>query len=187
MENPTTQRLLQGPRIRLRAPEPGDAPILYEWENDPSVWRVSNTAAPFSMHQIEEYIFSSVFDLNTARQLRFMISYRSGEDNEMPVGTADLFDFEPLHQRAGIGVFIQEAHRGAGYAKEAIGLLCEYAFGHLGLHQLYCHIAADNTASIRLFEGLGFERCGTLRDWVKDGGQWKESLMFQLINDYAGE
>lgn len=186
MENPTNQ-LLQGPRIRLRAPEPADAPVLYRWENDPSLWQISNTAAPFSMHQIEEYILSSVFDLHTARQLRFILSLKTGTGREIPVGTADLFDFEPLHQRAGVGIFVQAEYRDTGFAKEALGLLIPYAFGHLGLHQLFCHIAADNAASIRLFEGLGFLRCGTLRDWVREGGQWNESLVFQLINDYAGE
>ena len=62
-------------------------------------------------------------------------------------------------------------------------LLLDYAFGFLKLHQVYVHISADNKASIALFEGLGFNHCGTLAEWVKSTkNEYEDIWVFQLIN-----
>jgi len=40
--------MLRGENINLRALEPSDLDVLYNWENDTSIWKVSQTIAPFS-------------------------------------------------------------------------------------------------------------------------------------------
>ncbi len=45
--------LLEKNGVRLRALEPSDVEILYQWENDPAVWGVSHTLLPFSRHTLE--------------------------------------------------------------------------------------------------------------------------------------
>ncbi|MDP4226269.1 MAG: GNAT family N-acetyltransferase, partial [Bacteroidota bacterium] len=39
---------LENKIVRLRALEPSDVEILYNWENDTSVWQISGTLSPFS-------------------------------------------------------------------------------------------------------------------------------------------
>ena len=39
---------IEGRTIRLRAVEPGDVDLMYEWENDCDIWPVSGTTEPFS-------------------------------------------------------------------------------------------------------------------------------------------
>ena len=177
--------LLTGPHLRLRALEPGDIDILYSWENDTSIWKVSNTIAPFSKFQMEEYVLNSQQDIYASRQLRLMVELLQPAGEESLVGTIDLFDFDPYHLRAGVGIMIQEAYREKGYAREGMEILIPYAFGTLRLHQLYCNISPDNRASLQLFEKLGFTRCGVKHDWVIDGAQWKDEWMFQLINPHG--
>ena len=46
--------ILKSKRLQLRAVEPSDIDLLYKWENDPAVWRESNTLSPYSRIQIEE-------------------------------------------------------------------------------------------------------------------------------------
>lgn len=48
--------ILQGESVRLRAVEPDDVETLYRWENDPEVWRVSGTLAPFSRHALMRFV-----------------------------------------------------------------------------------------------------------------------------------
>ena len=38
---------IEGRTIRLRAVEPGDVDLMYEWENDYDIWPVSGTTEPF--------------------------------------------------------------------------------------------------------------------------------------------
>ena len=45
---------IEGRTIRLRAVEPGDVDLMYEWENDCDIWPVSGTTEPFSRHQLEQ-------------------------------------------------------------------------------------------------------------------------------------
>ena len=42
--------------IRLRALEPEDVDVLYKWENDTNIWKVSNTVAPFSRYILRQFI-----------------------------------------------------------------------------------------------------------------------------------
>ena len=173
---------LTGENVRLRALEPGDAGLLYDWENDTSIWNVSNTLTPFSRFQIEEYVLNTQNDIFAARQLRLMIMLQAQGEDETPVGTIDLFDFDPIHQRAGVGILLREPFRERGYAIEALQILIRYAFATLRLHQIYCNISPENSSSLHLFNKLGFVRCGMKQDWVNDGEHWKEEWMFQLIN-----
>ncbi|WP_227625579.1 hypothetical protein [Geofilum rubicundum] len=40
--------MIQNDEVLLRAVEPGDVDLLYDWENRMELWPVSNTLAPFS-------------------------------------------------------------------------------------------------------------------------------------------
>lgn len=171
---------MKGKRISLRTPEPSDIDRLYAWENDTSVWRVSNTIVPYSRNDIEQFVLNTHHDIYAAKQLRLMI-IKNGR-SKTPAGAVDLFDFDPLHRRAGVGILIDEKERGKGLAGEALNLLRSYSFNTLNLHQLYCHIATENTLSIRLFSKAGFEITGTMKDWTLSDGHWHDVVFMQLIN-----
>jgi diamine N-acetyltransferase len=98
------------------------------------------------------------------------------------IGSVDLFEFEPTHHRAGVGILILQDFRGKGYASEALDLLIRYSFEVLQLHQLFCNIAPDNDDSIRLFESKGFKLAGTKKDWNRVRNKWQDECLFQLIN-----
>ncbi len=174
--------LLSGKLVRLRSPEPEDIDRLYAWENDPSVWRVSHTLAPFSRFQIEQFVLQSRTDIFSSRQMRLMIESVDRPDGAV-VGSVDLFDFDPVHARAGVGILVCGEYRNRGYAHEALALLIRYAFSVLQLHQLFCDISPDNNVSLALFTKVGFVQCGVKKDWVRHEGRWHDEWMFQLIAD----
>ncbi|MCX6251565.1 MAG: GNAT family protein [Bacteroidetes bacterium] len=176
-----SSNLLTGPNVLLRIPEPADIDILYNWENDSSVWQVSTTIVPFSRFQLEQYVLNSQHDIFFERQLRLMIELNPDKENRKPIGCIDLFDYDPLHMHAGVGIMIISEERGKGYASEAIGLLIRYCFDILHCHQLFCNITAGNKASIGLFSKLGFIRCGVKKEWRMQDHKWVDEIMFQLI------
>lgn len=172
--------VLASEQIRLRALEPEDLDLLYLWENDTQVWEVSHTQTPFSRFVLKLYIESAHQDIYTAKQLRLIIERKS---DGMALGCIDLFDFDPDHKRAGVGILIAyDEYRGKGYATEALELIKDYSFHSLGLRQLYCNILLENTVSINLFEKHGFKQCAVKKDWVRYGKQWKDELTLQCIN-----
>jgi diamine N-acetyltransferase len=166
-------------KIRLRALEPEDLELLYEWENNDSYWVLSNTVAPFSKYTLKRYLENSHKNIFETGQLRFMIEIAS---EKKTIGTIDLFDFDPFHMRAGLGILIaDDAERRKGYASLALKCLIDYCFKTLQLHQLYCNILANNCESMDLFKKQGFVQSGIKKDWVKTSEGYLDEYMFQLI------
>lgn len=170
---------IKSEHIYLRALEKADIEILYTIENDRSVWQISNTLTPFSKDILSQYLETAYQDIYTTKQLRLMICLN--ESNE-PIGTIDLFDFEPLHQRIGIGVLIFENYRKNGYAFESVELVKEYAFKTLLVNQLYCNIGSENTSSQLLFKKCGFTEIGIKKQWNKiSSNEFEDEILFQCI------
>lgn len=170
---------LEGVRIRLRAVEPADIDAMYRWENDPSVWRVSGTTAPFSRHQLERFVEEQQFDLFQTRQQRLIIERLA---DGAAIGTLDLFEIDPLNSRAGIGLLIHPAElRGQGYATDALETACRYAREVLHLHQLWGNVAADNAASIAMLRRIDFREAGCKREWNWTPEGYADELLFQKI------
>ena len=167
--------------ISLRAPEPKDAETIYRWENDSSIWHLSNTVAPYSLYQIEQFILNAAHDIYAIKQQRFMIDLHEN-DKIMPIGSIDLYDFDPVNQRAGIGILIDEPFRKMNYASTALEILTDYCFEILKLHQVFCGIAHSNDASIKLFEKSGFVLCGKRKEWILINGNWHDELLYQKLN-----
>jgi diamine N-acetyltransferase len=174
---------MKGTKVAIRALEPADVDLLYKWENDHSLWHLSNNLVPFSRFTLEQYVLNAGQDIYATRQLRMMIDLNKPEDGNKTVGSIDLFEFEPSHHRAGVGILLLESFRGKGFASEALDLLIDYAFNILNLHQLFTNIASNNPDSIRLFEKKGFKLIGTKKDWNLVRDKWYDESMFQLIRE----
>ena len=171
---------LKGTHINLRALEPEDLEFLFQIENNEAFWEVSHTQAPFSKYLLKHYLENAHLDIFEAKQLRLII-----EDNTSlcPIGMIDLFDFNPLHKRAGIGILIHPDFQKNGFASEALQLLINYSFTHLQLHQLFANITFDNSNSTALFLKHSFKKIGTKKDWILNKGIYKDEILFQLINE----
>lgn len=163
-------------KTALRCAEPNDAMQIYEWENDRKVWHVSDTFAPYSLFQIEQFLMNNN-DLISNRQLRLMIDY-----DGQSIGCIDIFDYDAINQRAGIGILIDKNHRHQGHAHDALVMTVQYLFENAMLHQVYCSVDKQNTDSQQLFLGVGFELCGHRKQWKKTQDGFIDELEFQLIN-----
>ncbi len=168
---------LKSENTYLRALEPSDLEFLYTLENDISVWHVGNTLAPYSKFVLEQYLENAALDIYTVKQLRLVIC----NTNHEAVGAIDLFDFDPMHRRAGVGIVVAAAHRQNGHASDALELLVKYSQSTLQLHQLYCSVTATNTKSLDLFSKAGFKEIGIRKDWLRTPDGWDDVVDFQKI------
>ena len=171
-------QLLSNDIVTLRALEPTDLEMLYRWENDTALWTVSDTIAPYSREALWQYLQNDTGDLYAQRQLRLMITLTS---DGSPVGTIDFLNFDPLNNRAELGLFITNEMRGRGLGRQALDLLTTYARDHIGLRQLYVYIAVDNEVCLKLFDSYGYRRSGTLQSWVKRGNDYRDVVLMQMI------
>lgn len=171
---------LKGDKVYLRALEPEDLDFILKVENTEEFWEISTTKVPYSRFLIKKYLQNSHRDIYEVKQLRLMIC--DSDDNS--VGLIDIFDLEPKDRRAAVGILItDEENRSKGYGTEVLHLIANYCFSHLGLHQLYANVTADNQASIRLFEKNNFRKIGLKKDWILINGKFKDEILYQLINN----
>ena len=176
--------LLQDDHIRLRAMEPEDLEAMYRWENNASLWHLGDTTRPFSREALREFIAASSQDIYYARQVRLMIEPLPGGETGGAIGCTDLFSFDPLNRRAGVGILIYEPSlRRRGYASAALRLTATYAFGRLDMRQLWAEIPISNTASLRLFERAGFSGTAIKKAWVRtpDETAYEDARFVQLF------
>ena len=165
-------------RIELRAMEPEDLELLYEWENDTSLWELSNTRAPYSRFLLAQYLKDATGDVFEQKQVRLIIQ----TEEKMAVGAVDLYDIDLFHQRAGVGILIHKTEdRRHGYASDTLKALENYASETLGIRQLYACISEDNHPSIHLFEKTGYSLTGIKKKWLNTLSGWKDEWFFQKI------
>jgi diamine N-acetyltransferase len=173
--------MLKGKNIELRALEPSDVDLLYLWENNEELWHLSGTLTPLSRFVLEQYVMDSHQDIFTTKQLRLMIDKKT-DRKVVTIGSIDLFDFDPINKRAGVGIMIIKKEQRKGNASEALELLLNYCFKTLHLHQVFCNIALDNKASFNLFKKHNFDIVGIKKEWLLMGDKWKDEYLLQIIN-----
>ncbi len=172
--------MLKNKNINLRAVEPYDVETLYKWENSSDLWRISNTTVPISKHQLTQFVQEASLGIFETKQLRLIIDFT---ETKKTIGCIDLFDFDPFHKRAGVGILVfNKEDRQKRAAFDSLNLLIDYAFNFLELHQLYCNILIDNEASLNLFKKVGFSVTAQKKEWFWTGKYWLDEWFLQLLN-----
>lgn len=92
------------PDVILRAMEPEDLDMMYAIENDHDTWSVTDVNTPYSRFVLHEFIANATGDIYTDKQVRLIVTNKSGEF----IGMIDLFNFNPQHKRAEIGIIIRK-------------------------------------------------------------------------------
>lgn len=171
-------KFLENDVLSLRSPEPEDLEVLYKWENDTDVWQYGSSISPYSKFVLRQYIEDAQTDIFQSKQLRFMIVLHQ---DQTVVGTIDLYDFDALNHRSGVGIYIDKAWRKKGIAVQALNLLEAYVFNFLKLNQLYAIIPQSNKASISLFIHNEYKQSGVLLQWISTEDSYEDALLVQKI------
>lgn len=166
--------------LTLRAPEPEDIDFLFELENDQNIWNVSNNAAPYSKFQIKEFIQNHQ-NLHTSLQCRLII-----ENQGVAKGCIDVFDYNPFHSHANIGISIVKEHRDNGIGKKALNALLNYNSAHWHIKNFIAHVYENNLASLKVFESADFKKVGKYLQFKKlSNGSLTNLVIFQKENSFG--
>jgi ribosomal-protein-alanine N-acetyltransferase len=145
----------------------GDIETMRFW-NSPPRRDVAETAAMIRESRTADPLYHTAF----AVTLR-----ASGE----PVGMVNYHDRRPVNRRLAVGWILIRSWQHQGFMREAVPALLNYCFDRLDTHRIEARIEAENAASVRLAEWLGFEREGLMRDWMFVGGEARSPHMHALL------
>lgn len=117
------------------------------------------------------------------QQIRFYVF--SKEEPEQIIGTISLYHISNIHSHAEIGYKFSSKYHHKGLASEAVEKMIDIAFTELHLHRLTAHVMESNLPSIRLLEGLGFQKEGVSRDYLYLHGSWKDHIQYSLLAPFS--
>jgi RimJ/RimL family protein N-acetyltransferase len=169
---------LLGDRVSLHTIEEADLELLNRNANDPRVRRPLTSASATTIAETEEFYETVVCDDDG---LNLLICDEDEDGDPEGVGDVALFDVDERTREAEIAIGIAPEHWGNGYATDASRLLVEYAFDERNLHRLKARVMATNEQSRRVWEKLGFEHEGRIRENQFDGGEYVDTLYFGLL------
>lgn len=100
------------------------------------------------------------------------------------VGSIGIFRQGNIHsQTAELGYYIAEEYWGKGIMTEAVKQICEYVFAKSDIIRIYAEPFANNIASCRVLEKVGFQYEGTLRSNAVKNGKVIDMKMYSLIKE----
>jgi len=161
--------------VTLRRPKLLDLDQLLLWENNLDNSLFSDNPIFYTTEQIKEFLNSDQ-DIFLDRQIRFII-----DSSGFPVGCVDLFKYDMVNSRAGVGIFIDEKFRNMGIATKALSLLKSICIKDYFISNLYVNILHSNKASIQLFERAGFNKNGVKENWIRTENSMLDVWFFQCF------
>lgn len=171
-------------KVYLRALEPQDAVMIYEWRNDREVTDPLGGNIFFvSSIREEEWVKK---EISNDRNLRLVIC---SEDTKQPIGLVNLTSIDNLNQSAEFSIMIgDKTHWGKGFGYDATMLCLKHAFAEMNLHRVYLTVRADNTKAKVLYEKAGFVTEGILRESVYKNNQRVNMVMMSVLrNEFYGK
>jgi RimJ/RimL family protein N-acetyltransferase len=174
---------IPGVKVRLRAVEEADLPLLHAWANDEELWsHLGGWRFPSNFESIKVWFAGLGADpLNH----RFVIE---AKDGGQVIGTANLVNIDWKNNHAFHGMMLGPIDlRGKGYGLDTVMAVMRYAFDELHLERLDGDIIEYNEASIRLYVGkCGWKEEGRLRRWhFRKGRYWDKVIVGVTRDDYA--
>ena len=171
-----TERITQ--RLVLRPLRLSDAPAMYAYRSNPEVSRFQ-LWEPQDVEEIRAFI-GKLLELEpdtpgTWYQLAITL-----KEKGILIGDLGMhFPIEPM--QAEVGITLDPAYQGQGYATEALESVLAYLFVDLGKHRVYGRVDPRNEASIRLLERVGMRKEGHLREAVWANGEWTDDAIYGIL------
>ena len=167
----------EGQRVRLRALEPSDWEVVFDWnQDDEGARRAHLVPFPQSREAVRRWAEDEATYRPQNDAFRWAIESAAGE----LVGTISSHSCDRRVGSFGYGLYVREQDRGQGYASEAILLLLRYFFQELRYQKVTVHVYSFNEPSLRLHEKLGFQVEGRLRRMVFTRGQHFDDIVLGM-------
>jgi RimJ/RimL family protein N-acetyltransferase len=169
--------VLMGDKVRLRAVQESDLPILHAELYDDVATRTAADARPWRPISASSATPYAVNDADTSAA-RFGVVELASDDL---AGEGLLWGIDMHNRCAHIGISLRPTFRGRGLSGDVVRVLCEYGFVVRGFNRLQIETLATNVAMIRAAEQVGFVQEGRLHKnaWVM--GAFVDEIVLGLL------
>jgi RimJ/RimL family protein N-acetyltransferase len=172
--------MIQGKKIQLRAIEPKDTELYFEWINDAETNQWRGLHHPTSKAESQAWIQEQME--SRADRLTFAIEIAADEKNKALIGFVGLRGICSRSRRAELWIYIGDKKRwGAHHGQDCIATLCRYAFDEMNLFRIWMECDPAFLAAVKCYEKVGFVKEGTLRKAYYRRGEYRDTCMMGLL------
>jgi len=167
-------------RLRLRRPEPADAPLIFErWTQDPEVTRYLVWSPHQDVSESEAHIRRCIDDWNSGQAYVWFL--------EDPISGELIGSLAARHHHGiNVGYLLARDSWGRGYMVEALAEVTRWYLSQPGIERVWATCDVENAASARVLEKAGFELEGILRRWdvhPNTGGGRRDARCYSKIRE----
>lgn len=154
----------------IRFTEPGDAPDLTKWLEEPAILRW------YPMCDLREIDDAVRIWMSYAKIQAGLTALWEGK----PCGLANLYiqPFQKLRHTCLFAVIVQKEHRGKGVGKQLLEELMRLAKSKFDIEILHLEVYEQNPA-IRLYQRLGFVEFGRQERFIKEEKGYLAKIFMQ--------
>lgn len=161
--------------ISIRKFEFNDIELKIKWINDPQNNRYLHYDLPLEYEKTVAW-----YEKNKDRTDRYDAVIQV---DGVAVGLIGLLFIDNKNKKAEYYISMGEQRfKGKGVAKQASKLLIDYAFNTLNLYKLYLYTETENVPAQKLFEALGFQREGVLKNDLLTANGYVDRYIYGLVS-----
>ena len=165
-------------RLILREWQETDQEALVRYANNRKVWRGLREIFPQTYSEKDAQWWVS-HHRDNPRQHAFAIEY-----SREAIGGISLDQLEDVHQKtAELGYWLGEPFWGQGLGTEAVGGITDWGFANLDIIRIQACVYANNPASMRVMEKLGYQPEGCLKKSIFKDGQILDQIIYAKIKE----
>ncbi|WP_182467419.1 UDP-4-amino-4,6-dideoxy-N-acetyl-beta-L-altrosamine N-acetyltransferase [Staphylococcus cohnii] len=164
-------------RVSLRALKNEDEKLILKWKSNEELREMLGTVYPISELEHMKWFENKMMEKNNKN---FII-----EQNDQAKGLLGFNQIDWINRNAEIFIFIGEtSQQGMGIGKQAMQQLIDFSRKNLNLHMLYLNVFSYNSGAIKMYEKIGFNIDGRLRESKFNKGKYHDTIiMSKLLNE----
>lgn len=166
----------------LRKPEPKDVEWLYSYKNDAEIGNLlGGFSMGYSMADLHDWL---EFHRKCREELLLSIA-RINDD--VCIGHVGLYKIDFRIRQAEFAILIGDRSSwGKGVGRNSTKAMLDYGFNELNLNRLYLSVLTTNERAINLYQSLGFNLEGRLRQAQFKGGNYIDMYIMGLLRNEYG-
>ncbi|MEC0232688.1 GNAT family N-acetyltransferase [Paenibacillus alba] len=155
-----------------------DIMVINGWRNDFEL--IHLLVAPFRYINLEtDEAWFDQYMRNKSSQVRCGIWLK---DQEKLIGVVNLINIDNVSRNAEFSIMIgDQDYHNKGIGTLATQLILNHAFVHLNLHRIHLTVLDYNFPAIRLYEKVGFQKEGVLREAIFKDGEYRNVIQFSIL------
>ena len=171
----TGTKEIQTERLLMRKYDIDDSQILYEkFGSDPQMYEYSGWNPYASVDMAKETVQRFIESYEHEDFYGWAIDYEG-----RLIGTIGAYDYDPKTNRIEIGMSIERASWGKGFATEALTAVIGYLTGHEDIKVITAWCASDNIGSVKAIEKAGMNHVSTEKNALEVGGITYDKLIYE--------